>query len=124
MRRSTATAVQHVLPIGSLILLGSPWKYLCLLSDGVVLLPDIARPHTALQARNLLQTSGWETLDHLPFSPDFVPVNFRLFPAMQERLSEHSFTGDKDIKPWYYHMADTTGAYVLCVQDGQTAISA
>jgi hypothetical protein len=124
MRRSTAVAVQHGLPLGSPILHGSLWKCLCLLSDGVVLLPDIAQLHTALQARNLLQTSGWETLDHLPYSPNFASVNFRLFPVMQERLSEHSFTGNKDIKPWYYHMADTNGAYVLCVQDGQTATSA
>ena len=124
MRRSTAAAVQHGLPLGNLVLLDSPWKCLCLLSDGVVLLPDIARPRTAQQARNLLQTSGWETLDHLPYGPDFVPRNVRLFPAMQERLSEHGFTGDDNIKAWYYHMADTTGTCVICVQDGQTVTSA
>jgi hypothetical protein len=124
MRRSTAAAVQRGLSFGKLILLGSTWKCLCLLSDGVVLLSDIARPHTAQQARNLLQTSGWETLDHLLYSPDFAPRNFCLFPAMQECLSEHGFTGDEDIKARYYHMADTTGTCVLCVQNGQTVDSA
>jgi hypothetical protein len=64
----------------------------------VVLIPDIAQPHTAQQFRNLLQTSGWETLDHLPYSPDFAPRKLRLFPSMQERLSEHGFTGDNDVK--------------------------
>jgi len=56
--RSTAATVQHGLLLGNLILLVSPWKCLCLLSEGVVLLPEIARPHMAQQARNLLQTSG------------------------------------------------------------------
>ena len=118
MRRRKAAAVQHGLPLGNLILLGSPWKCICLL------LPDIARPHTAEQARNLFQSSGWETLDHLPYSPDFAPRNFLLFPALQERLSEHGFTGDEDIKAWYYRMADTTGTCVLFVQDGQTVTNA
>jgi len=123
MRRSTAATVQNGLPIGHLILLGSLWKCLCL-SDGVVLLPDIAHPHRTQQAWNLLQTSSWETLDHPPYSPYFAPRNFRLFPAMQERLSEHDFTGDEDVQAWYYHMTDTTGTYVLCVQDEQTVTSA
>jgi len=101
MRRSTAAAVQHGLPLGNLILLVTPWKCLCLL------LLDIGRPHTTEQAWNLLQSSGWETLGHLPYSPDFAPRNFRLFPAMQERLSEHGFTGDEDIKACYYRVADT-----------------
>jgi hypothetical protein len=78
----------------------------------------------AEQARNLLQSFGWETLDQLPYSPDFALRNVRLFPVMQQRLSEHGFTGDEDIKAWYYRNADTTETNVLFVQDGQTVTNA
>jgi hypothetical protein len=92
----------------------------------VVLLSDNARPHRAQHARNLLQKSDWKTLNHLQYSPDFAPRNVHLLPALKQRLLNHGFTGDEDIKAWYYHMADTNGTYVYvqCVQDGQIVTSA
>jgi hypothetical protein len=122
MRRSTAAVVQDGYPLGKLILLGIPSYTLfygygkCpgLLSNNVIFLYNNARPHRRQQARNLLQTFGWETLDH----PHTVQI-LSPFLALKEHLSERCFTVDECMETCYYHMADATGIYVLCVQDGQ-----
>ena len=41
-----------------------------MLSDGIILLHDNARPHTANLVRDKLQRFGWETLQHPPYIPD------------------------------------------------------
>ena len=40
-----------------------------MLSDGIILLRDNARPHTANLVRDKLQRFGWETLQHPLYSP-------------------------------------------------------
>ncbi|GBM20514.1 hypothetical protein AVEN_61054-1 [Araneus ventricosus] len=40
-----------------------------MLSQGIVLLHDNARPHSAGVTQNLIQQFGWEQFDHPPYSP-------------------------------------------------------
>ena len=60
-----------------------------MLSDGIILLHDNARPHTANLARDKLQRFGWETLQHPPYSPDLSPCDFHIFRKPEEK---HSWT--------------------------------
>jgi hypothetical protein len=39
-----------------------------MLSWGVVMLPDNARPHTAAVTQDLIAIFGWEQFDHPPYS--------------------------------------------------------
>jgi hypothetical protein len=50
-----------------------------LLSWGVVMLHDNARPHTAAAMEDLIMTFGCEQFDYPPYSPDLVPSDFNLF---------------------------------------------
>ena len=43
-----------------------------LLTSGVLLLHDNARPHSAIQTQNLIRSFGWEQIAHPPYSPDSV----------------------------------------------------
>ncbi|GBO15896.1 hypothetical protein AVEN_145617-1 [Araneus ventricosus] len=40
-----------------------------MLTEGILLLHDNARPHTAVQTRTILDSFGWEVLDHPPTAP-------------------------------------------------------
>jgi hypothetical protein len=68
-----------------------------LFGDGVILHFDFAHLSRAQQTWNLLEKVGWE-MDHALYSPDLVPSNFHLFPALKKHLSGHCFTRDEDIK--------------------------
>ncbi|GFV83107.1 histone-lysine N-methyltransferase SETMAR [Trichonephila clavipes] len=59
-----------------------------MLSKGVLLLHDNARPHTSRTTWELIESFGWEVLDHVPYSPDLALHDFHLF-----RYLEHSFGG-------------------------------
>ena len=50
-----------------------------MLSRGVVMIHDNARPHTATATQNLITTFGWEQFDHPPYNPDLAPSDFHLF---------------------------------------------
>jgi hypothetical protein len=93
-----------------------------LLSSGVILLCDSARPHTAQQAGKLLQRFGAATLDHPSYCPDLAPSNFPLFPVFKEHLSGRHYTCDGGGKQQtcYNHMADAGGTLILCFRDGLT----
>jgi histone-lysine N-methyltransferase SETMAR len=47
-----------------------------MLSRGVVMLHDNARPHTAAATQDLIPTFGWEQFDHASYSPDLAPTDF------------------------------------------------
>ncbi|GBM72519.1 hypothetical protein AVEN_263464-1 [Araneus ventricosus] len=58
-----------------------------MLNDGVILLHDNARPHTARKTQELLQKFKWEVWSHPPYSPDLAPSDYFLFPELKEHLS-------------------------------------
>jgi transposase len=57
-----------------------------MLTYGVVLLHDIARPHTSTAActRALLEHFNWELFDHPLYSPDLAPSDYHLFTYVKK----------------------------------------
>lgn len=66
-----------------------------LLSSGVVLLHDNARPHVAARTQAQLDNFHWEILDHPPYSPDLAPSDFHLFPKLKEFLGGKRLESDE-----------------------------
>ena len=60
----------------------------------ILLLHDIARPHTARATVDALETLKFEVLSHPPYSPDLAPSNFHFFP----HLKGTHFTSDNEVK--------------------------
>ncbi|KAJ4429305.1 hypothetical protein ANN_26309 [Periplaneta americana] len=58
-----------------------------MLTAGVVLLHDNARPHTARRTTAVLTEFGWELFDHPPCSPDLAPSDFHVFLHLKKFLS-------------------------------------
>ena len=69
-----------------------------LLTSGVLLLHDNARPHSAIQTQNLIRSFGWEQIDHPPYSPDLAPSDFHLFCYLKEFLGGKCFATDDEVK--------------------------
>ncbi|GBL87308.1 Histone-lysine N-methyltransferase SETMAR [Araneus ventricosus] len=69
-----------------------------MLSSGIVLLHDNARPHTAVATTILLQRFGWEVFDHPPYSPDLAPSDFHLFAHMKYWLGGQIFATDNELQ--------------------------
>lgn len=69
-----------------------------LLSSGVLLLHDNARPHTANDTQTLMKKFGWEQMDHPPYSPDLAPSDFHLFRYLKEFLGGKRFDTDDEVK--------------------------
>jgi hypothetical protein len=63
-----------------------------MLSQGVVILHDNARPHIATAMQDLITTFGWEQFDHPPYSPDSASSDFHMF------LHLKTFLGG-----WWFH---------------------
>jgi histone-lysine N-methyltransferase SETMAR len=59
-------------------------KYMVMLTPGVVLLHDNARPYTADRARALLEHLNWELSDHHSYSLDLAPSDYHLFYLPEE----------------------------------------
>jgi histone-lysine N-methyltransferase SETMAR len=69
-----------------------------LMSSGVMLLHDNARPHAAARTQAMLQEFGWEVLQHPPYSPDLDPSDFHLFPKLKEFLGGRRFKSDEEVE--------------------------
>jgi [histone H3]-lysine36 N-dimethyltransferase SETMAR len=69
-----------------------------MLSQGLVLLHDNARPHTAGVTQNLIQQFGWEQFDYPPYSPDLAPSDYHLFLHLKRDFGGRHFDSDEDAK--------------------------
>lgn len=69
-----------------------------MLSAGVVLLHDNARPHTAAETRDLINSFGWEEFHHPPYSPDLAPSDYHLFRYLKNFLGGKRFDTDEELK--------------------------
>lgn len=69
-----------------------------MLTQGLVLLHDNARPHTAGLTQNLIQRFGWEQFDHPPYSPDLAPSDYHLFLNLKRDFGGRRFDSDEDAK--------------------------
>jgi hypothetical protein len=54
-----------------------------LLENGVLILPDNARPHLGKDVLEFLDGYSWEVLTHLPYNPNMRPLDFDLFPKLK-----------------------------------------
>jgi histone-lysine N-methyltransferase SETMAR len=84
-----------------------------MLTRGLVLLHDNARPHTAAQTQALVTSFGWEKFHHPPppFSPELMPSAFHLFLCLNKFLAGQRFLNDDDVKEavkkWLFSQATT-----------------
>jgi len=69
-----------------------------MLTKGVVLLHDDARPHTAARTNTLIKLFNWEIFDLPPYSPDLAPSDYHLFTKTKVWLATQRF-----------HVESTTG---------------
>jgi histone-lysine N-methyltransferase SETMAR len=69
-----------------------------MLSRGIVLIHDNARPHTATATQELLTTFKWEQFDHPPYSPDLAPSDYHLFQHLKSFLESQRFHDDNEVK--------------------------
>jgi len=53
----------------------------------------------------LLEKFKWDVLDHLPYSPDLVPSDFRLFLHLKKHLAGKKFDDNdevqEDVMTWF-----------------------
>lgn len=69
-----------------------------LLTVGVVLLHDNARPHVSRVTHAELAKFRWERLDHPPYSPDMSPCDFHVFGPLKKHLKGRQFNSDDEVK--------------------------
>jgi hypothetical protein len=71
-----------------------------MLTRGVSLLHDKARPHTAPVSQELLTSFGWDIVTHPPYSHDLAPSDY------------HYDTGIQKLVPRLQKCLDLDGDYV------------
>jgi [histone H3]-lysine36 N-dimethyltransferase SETMAR len=69
-----------------------------MLSEGITLLHDNARPHVSRQTQGLISDFGWTVMPHPPYSPDLAPSDYHLFPKLKEHLGGLRFQTDNEVK--------------------------
>jgi len=69
-----------------------------MLSRGVCLLHDNARPHSAHITTALLEKFKWDTLDQPPYSPDLAPSHFHLILHLKQRFAGKKFDDDDEVQ--------------------------
>jgi len=69
-----------------------------LLSTGVLLQHDNARPHTACSTVATIQDLSFECLPHPPYSPDRVPSGFHVFGPLKQAIGGKSFSSDEEVQ--------------------------
>ena len=68
------------------------------LTQGVLLLHDNARPHTAHLTINTILQLNWEVLEHPAYNPDLAPSDFRLFGPRKNALKGRRFATEDEGK--------------------------
>ena len=71
-----------------------------MLSDGIILLHDNSRPHTANLVGNKLQKFCWETLQHPPYSGHLSPCDFHIFGDLKKDIRGRRFHSDEEVQEW------------------------
>jgi histone-lysine N-methyltransferase SETMAR len=69
-----------------------------LLSTGVLLRHDNARPHTASSTSAPIQDLFFECLPHPLYSPDLAPSDFHVFGPLEEAMGDKSFRSDEEVQ--------------------------
>ena len=69
-----------------------------LLSRGILLQHDNARPHTARSTVATIQDLFFECLPHPSYSPDLAPSDFHVFGPLEEAMGRKSFRSDEEVQ--------------------------
>ncbi|GFV40866.1 histone-lysine N-methyltransferase SETMAR [Trichonephila clavipes] len=69
-----------------------------LITEGVVLFRDNARPHVSRVTQMELEKFKWETLDHPPYSPDMSHCDFYVFDPLKKHQKGKCFNSDDVLK--------------------------
>jgi len=69
-----------------------------LLTQGVIVLHDNARPHTACLTLETVEQLGLDVLPHPPYSPDLAPSEYHLFGPMKKMLGWQKFASDTEVQ--------------------------
>jgi len=92
-----------------------------LLSSGVLLQHDNARPHTARTTVATITDLHFECLPHPPYSPDLAPSDFRMFGPLKEAMGGKKFCSDEEVRhavhEWLRGLPKeffSKGIYALC----------
>lgn len=64
----------------------------------VLLLHDNAPVHKSRVVLAALHKSGFEIINHPPYSPELAPCNYYLFPNMKKELRGKKFSSDEEEK--------------------------
>ena len=59
---------------------------------------DNAPPHTSAKTRETIDSMGWTTLPHPPYSPDLAPSDYHLFGPMNLHMKGMRHESDDDFK--------------------------
>jgi len=77
-----------------------------LLSTGILLQHDNARPHTVRSTVATIQDLPYECLSHPPYSPEIDSSDFHVFGLLKEAMGGKSFRSDKEVQlavhEWLY----------------------
>ena len=80
-----------------------------MLTKGVVLLHENARPHTAACINVLIKLFTWEIFDHPPYSPDLAPSDYYLFTKMKVWLATQRLHTNEELMDgvniWLHNLA-------------------
>ena len=69
-----------------------------LLTTGVCLLHDNARPHTATGTVLTIEELRFECFPHPLYSPNLAPSDFHVFGPLKDALSRTQFRDDDEVK--------------------------
>ncbi|GBM61663.1 hypothetical protein AVEN_161283-1 [Araneus ventricosus] len=69
-----------------------------ILTSGVDLILDNARPQSAGVTQKLLEQFNWDVSDHLTNSPDLATSDFHLFPELKNWLEGQSYQKSMEIQ--------------------------
>ena len=68
------------------------------LTKGVFLIHDNARPHSARITQEQLKKFEWTVFEHPPYSPDLAPSDYHLFPVMKQAFGGQRFDNIEEIR--------------------------
>ena len=69
-----------------------------LLTTGVCLLHDNARPHTAIATVSTIEKLRFECIPQPPCSPDLAPLDFHVFGPLKDALSGKQLRDDDEVR--------------------------
>ena len=69
-----------------------------LLTTVVCLLHENAKPHTAAATLSIIQELRFESIPHLPYSPDVAPTDFHVFDPFNDAMSGTRFRDDDEVR--------------------------